>query len=215
MRSAPENERPRVLMLAAGSSRRFGADKRRRLLQGRETLLQKSLASYRQNGLQVVLCLSDRPEDDDLARELAAADVECLRCRRAAAGMGATLAEGVRYCAAEPGILVALADMPLIAPGTIGLLAGQLARDQIVYPVFRGRRGHPVLFGARFLPELCLLDGDRGASAVIAAHASHCREVAVDDPGVLLDADTPAALADIRRRLQLRSDAGVSGCREG
>lgn len=207
--------RPPVLVLAAGNSLRFGSDKRRSLLGDGETLLRRSLECYRQAGLQVVLCLSDRREDDDLAREFAATDVDCMRCARAAAGMGATLAEGALRCGGAPGVFVALADMPIVEPTTLQRLECALARDRIVYPVYRGERGHPVLFGADFLCELQRLDGDRGASLLLRRYAGRCREIAVDDPGVILDADTPEALAALVPLLQLRSSGGVSGCDDG
>ncbi|MNO06421.1 MobA-like NTP transferase domain protein [compost metagenome] len=56
-------------------------------------------------------------------------------------------------------------------------------------------RGHPVLFGRDFWPELLRLTGDEGARRVMRAHASAWVAVGVDDPGVLRDVDWAARLA--------------------
>jgi xanthine/CO dehydrogenase XdhC/CoxF family maturation factor len=55
-------------------------------------------------------------------------------------------------------------------------------------------RGHPVLFGRQFWPQLQPLNGDAGAKTVLSAQPQACMAVAVDDPGVLWDVDTPIAL---------------------
>ncbi|MCK7579437.1 MAG: NTP transferase domain-containing protein [Chromatiales bacterium] len=63
----------------------------------------------------------------------------------------------------------------------------------------RGQRGHPVGFSAEFAPALRALQGDRGARDLLARHADRLQCLEVDDPGVLLDVDTPADLAMITR----------------
>ncbi|HCK4783779.1 TPA: nucleotidyltransferase family protein, partial [Pseudomonas aeruginosa] len=48
--------------------------------------------------------------------------------------------------------------------------------------------------GRAFWDALAQLDGDQGARRVLLAHRPAWREVPCDDPGVLRDVDTPAAL---------------------
>jgi molybdenum cofactor cytidylyltransferase len=43
------------------------------------------------------------------------------------------------------------------------------------------------------------LSGDEGARRVVAANAARVLELAVDDPGVLADVDTPADLQRLER----------------
>jgi molybdenum cofactor cytidylyltransferase len=64
----------------------------------------------------------------------------------------------------------------------------------IVVPVFDGKRGHPVLFAARYFTRLCALSGDTGARGILNAHPERVSAVPVDDPGTLLDVDTPEDL---------------------
>lgn len=108
-------------------------------------------------------------------------------------GMGHSIAHGVaritERCAPAP-LVVALGDMPAVQPDTIRALIDRAGNDpnSIVAPGYRGRRGHPVVFGAAHWPALTELAGDRGAFALLERHRP--RIIEVDDPGVLQDIDT-------------------------
>jgi molybdenum cofactor cytidylyltransferase len=74
---------------------------------------------------------------------------------------------------------------------------------QIVLPVFEGRRGHPVLFGADVLEEIRTLPSSQGANVVVRRDPKRIVEVAVNDAGILVDIDTPEDF----RRLQEEQNA--------
>jgi molybdenum cofactor cytidylyltransferase len=113
-------------------------------------------------------------------------------------GMGSSLRLAARELRPETeAVVVGLADMPEVASATIAaLIAAWRPRGSrgIVAPVFEGRRGHPVVFGADHFPALRTLAGDRGARAILRERAGDLSLFAVDDPGVLVDVDTPADL---------------------
>ncbi|MBM7061478.1 nucleotidyltransferase family protein [Pseudomonas sp. UL073] len=183
-----------ALLLAAGSASRFGSDKRRARLTDGCTLLAASLTSARRVFAEVYVLL--RPEDDALALGLPA-DCPLLRCPDAALGLGHSLAAGVQALAAQPAeaIAVLLGDMPWLAEASLRQLCAAAHPERIVFPLYQGQRGHPVLFGRAFWPALQQLRGDQGARALLQAHSEACHGVALDDPGVLRDVDTPADLA--------------------
>lgn len=111
-----------------------------------------------------------------------------------ARGMGATLAAGARAVPPDwTGLLICLADMPWVEAATLAALAAALTGpESAAVPVHAGRRGNPAAFGRAWLPRLAALDGDTGARALLA----DARVVEVPaGPGILRDADTPAALA--------------------
>lgn len=87
---------------------------------------------------------------------------------------------------------VMLGDMPLLQPATLEALQAQSFqnRDSIVHPAFKGQQGHPVIFPARFFPDLLDLKGDQGAKALLSTYAADVIEVAVDSPEILMDCDT-------------------------
>jgi molybdenum cofactor cytidylyltransferase len=107
--------------------------------------------------------------------------------------MGASLAWGVRAAPLAAGWLIALADMPWIAPATIARVVEALrAGAPIAAPGWRGDRGHPVGLASGFYGELAALSGDEGAKAILARH--QVTLIAAEDPGVVRDIDTPADL---------------------
>jgi len=112
-------------------------------------------------------------------------------CPEASAGMGHSLACGVRARSDAAGWVIALADMPAVSPATIAAVRDAIARGHdAAAPMHRGQRGHPVGFGRACREALLALTGDAGARHILAAHEPLLIEV--DDPGCLLDIDRPA-----------------------
>ena len=68
-------------------------------------------------------------------------------------------------------------------------------------PVRGGRKGHPVFFQSRLIPEFLDIAPESDAREVFRRHAAETRYVDVDDPGIHDDIDDPAALAAFRGRL--------------
>jgi molybdenum cofactor cytidylyltransferase len=183
-----------ILLLAAGISRRFNGDKRRARITVDQSLLEYTLASLSDSGLPIRVCLRDEVSDAGWVGVLPGA-ATLLFCQRSREGMGVTLAQGIAACDDWSATLVALADMPFVRPQTVLHLARHVNENRIVAPRYDGRRGHPVAFGRRYYPGLRALQGDRGAQQLLREHAEAVSWIDVDDPGVLVDVDTPEDLA--------------------
>lgn len=137
---------------------------------------------------------------DTLKRLLTEAGCEVIVSADAERGMGAALAAAVRASIDAPGWLVALADMPAIAPATIlevaeALIAPGAGADAIIAPRHAGTRGHPVAFGTAHGPALAALDGDEGARSLLLG--TTVRYIDTPDAGVIHDIDTPHDLAGL------------------
>ena len=176
-----------VLLLAAGSSRRFGADKRYARLAGGETVLDSCIATIRQAGLPLLVCLP--PGDTRTAEVMHRLKVDSYHCANSARGMGATLAEGIGQVTRWQGVLVGLADMPFIRASTYSAVAESLESGGICVPRYRGEQGHPVGFGRLFFPALAGLTGDQGARRLLRQHSNRITWVEVDDEGIRRDID--------------------------
>ncbi|AXA93939.1 NTP transferase domain-containing protein [Massilia sp. YMA4] len=183
------------ILLAAGRGRRFDPQgQRNKLLQplpGGDVVAAAS-ARHLLAALPRVIAVV-RADDDATAALLAAAGCEVTRCLDADSGMAASLVHGLRRAESAAGWVVALADMPHVRPATIAALRqAVLEGAPIAVPVHQDKRGNPVAFGRRHLPELLALSGDRGARGIVSNNPVN--EVCVDDPGILLDIDTPTDL---------------------
>lgn len=187
-----------ALILAAGFSRRFGeADKRVADLNGRVLAdVTVSLYSSLFDACRVVL----RPDDDALAARLARFPTEIVTAADAHKGMGHTLAAGIEEVGWQ-WTFVALLDMPFVKADTLRTLI-EVARAEhtatIIMPRYKARPeepAHPVGFNAQLLEELARTSGDQGARHVVRAHQADTRIVALDDPGLVRDIDTPADLS--------------------
>lgn len=183
------------ILLAAGSGSRFGSDK---LLHPLADGTPMGLAAARRlrPACDRVLAVV-RPDSVELAAQLAAAGFELVVSAASLQGMGHSLAAGVRAAPDAGGWLIALADMPFIAPASYGRVAAGL-RDggSIVMPEYQGRRGHPVGFARQWGGQLARLTGDEGARRIVAGFPDAVVRCDVDDPGIVRDVDQAADLAD-------------------
>jgi molybdenum cofactor cytidylyltransferase len=177
--------RPVLVVLAAGRGSRFVGSGHHKLEQtiGGTTVLGHALRAA------VATHVVTTPALAPLAHEqVASRDVLVLDDRHPV-GMGHSIAAGVAARPHASGWLIVPGDMPLVQPATLLAVAAALAQHHAVaYAQYRGRRGHPVAFGAELFSELIALDGDDGARRLVARYPGHAVEV--DDAGVLIDIDT-------------------------
>jgi molybdenum cofactor cytidylyltransferase len=99
-----------------------------------------------------------------------------------------------RAASREPdAVLMALIDHPLVRASTIETLVTTFQRTHapVVRPTFKGRHGHPVLFGREMFDSLRMAPPEQGAKTVVRGLGSRVEDVEVDDPGVVVDVDTP------------------------
>lgn len=103
-------------------------------------------------------------------------------------GMGDSIAAAVRKTSQADGWLILPADLPLIQSGSLRAVAAALTGHDVVVPVYRGQRGHPVGFSVGCRQALLGLKGDKGAAPVARAYAAV--ELVVGDIGCVTDIDT-------------------------
>ena len=207
------------LLLASGFGRRFDADGRRNKLLARlpdgQTLVAASARALCSVLEHVAVVVPSR--GTLLEAALCDLPVRVIRNTRAKEGIGASIAVGIAALRTEfpkaRGWLVALGDMPFIAPRTIRAVAEALSRAdpgerRIVAPVYGGRRGHPVGFVSAFGDDLAALQGDVGASALLKTQP--IETVDCDDPGILRDIDTQDDLSRVGLATMPTREAGLS-----
>jgi len=118
-------------------------------------------------------------------------------------GQLSSIQAGVRSLpAGTDGMLLCLIDHPLISGELVGALVERFYESgkPVVLPVYKGRRGHPVIFAARLYEELLGAPLETGARAVVWAHREDVSEMETDEEGCVLNLNDPDALTKIRER---------------
>jgi molybdenum cofactor cytidylyltransferase len=195
---------PRIaaIVLAAGRSRRMGTgNKLLALTDGLPMIVRVAEAALASRTAPVIVVTGH--DSGAVRAALAGRAVNFAHNPDFAAGLSTSLKAGL---AALPddidGTLVCLGDMPLVTAAELDrLVAAHEATDgeAIVVPTRNGRRGNPVLWSRRFFSRMHMLAGDLGARHLITDYADHVVEVGMDDDGVLIDIDTPEALARVAK----------------
>ncbi len=184
-----------AILLAAGESKRMGRPKQLLAWQGK-TLLEHILESLLSSDVdEIILVLGH--EADRIRSSLPALPITITINPDYRQGMASSLRRGLAAMdPASEAFLLCLADQPGIGPEIMNTVIRtfRLAdpRRGIVRPVYRGRRGHPVLIGAQYLKEaLQLLQGDVGARQILLNHPEDILDVEMEGDVILKDIDTP------------------------
>jgi molybdenum cofactor cytidylyltransferase len=178
-----------AILLAAGKSRRMGRCKQLLPL-GDTTVIGRCLDTLKCGGVNDIVVVVS-PDASEVVR---AAEQHAVMIAVNHEGNG-DMASSIRcgreaLAACYKGVLIALCDYPLVSPATVGLLAhmNTLFPDSIVTPLHSGRRGHPLLIARSILNEL---EPGFTLRDLLDREPARVYELPVDDPGVLLDMDTP------------------------
>lgn len=181
-----------AILLAAGTSQRFGSDdKLLAHLAGEPLALHAArriveLAPRR----RIAVC---RDDDGKLARLLAAHGFEIVANPHTEHGLSRSLACGIAEAARGPDVaaMVCLADMPFVGTGHLRKLIARF--DPVEAPVVASTNGDatmpPALFARALFETLRSGEGDHGGKALLAGAA-----LVPAPAGELVDIDRPSDL---------------------
>ena len=184
-----------AIVLAAGRSTRMGVENKLLVEIAGTAMVRRVVEAVLASRARPVLVVTGH-QAADVAAAVAGLAVMLVANPDYATGLSSSLKAGVKALP-QPcdGVLVVLGDMPQIGAEHLDRLVAAFAPDTIVVPVHAGQRGNPVLWPAKYFPELLQLEGDAGAKRLIAAHEEHVCEVDLETDAIFVDVDTPAELA--------------------
>ena len=181
-----------AVVLAAGAARRFGGDKLSALLDG-EPVLHHAIRAARAAPVARVIVVAKAGTDS--GEWPGAPEVE--RMTIASEALSTSLQAGLAAAGDMAGAFVFLGDMPRVPHDMAGKLAAALGGNYAAVPVCKGQAGHPVLLSARSFADVATITGDKGAGQLLRGRTDVAR-IDCDDPGVLLDIDTPQDIDRLR-----------------
>jgi molybdenum cofactor cytidylyltransferase len=173
-----------AIVLAAGASRRFGAQKLLAELHGKP-VIRWTVEHMVDSGVDDVIVVLGR-DRDKVKDALDGLAVRFVVNENFSAGLSASLRSGVQALTADTNAaVIALGDQPTIECSVVDTLIEHYRSNgkPIVAPAYHGMRGNPVLFEASLFSELESVRGDFGAREVIARDPLRVATVCIDcDP---------------------------------
>ena len=185
-----------AIVLAAGSSTRFGRTKQLEKFEGAPLAANAMRKAESVCGVRSVLVTGkDWKEVASACEPLAGFFVINNDYEQ---GLASSIACGVRAVAeSADAILLMLADLPLVSAEHLGNLvdAWKNSPHSIIASAFEDTLGPPIVFPKADFDELLKLEGDRGARPVIEANRN--RVLALPCEEAAFDIDRPEDLAGI------------------
>ena len=186
-----------IIILAAGQSKRMGSINKLLMRIEDRPMIQRVVDVAIEAGSGDI-CVVTGFECDRIESLMSGYGVSFVHNESFRAGMGTTIAEGVKAISDQgfDGAMILLGDLPYLRADTVTAVAESFVEYEgrkIVMAAYKGNPGHPVVFPKAFFCELTLLSDDRGAREVYARHQSRVVRIEVEDPGATRDLDTPRA----------------------
>jgi len=189
-----------AIILAAGESRRMGANKMLFPL-GETTVIGHVVDQFQKSRAGRIIVVAGH-EAERTARALADRKIVVAENPVFTEGMLSSVRRGLEAIPVEcQGIMVGLGDQPSVSAEVIDRLIGAFEEQGkgIVVPAYNGKRGHPLLFSERYRAEILTQYDEVGLSGLLQAHADDVFELTVDTPSILNDMDYPE---DYRREIE-------------
>ena len=181
------------LILSAGYSTRMrGADKLLEKIDGVSQICRIAKAAAENGVTYMTLPSADHPRE----RALSAISIQKIFLNKRNTGMGASIAEGVKYIKENEsnvtGIIIIPADMPLIDSDTIKkfFIAHSKSPESIIQAVDDNGSGHPVLFPLYYFKDLAMLKKETGGRKII-KKSKNTKILKFAGSIATLDLDTP------------------------
>jgi len=171
------------LVLAAGLSTRSGSYKME-LMFGEFSLLQQCIKSiYVECSRIIVVCGYNSGKVQELVQDFK--KVKLVRNDNYEKGMFSSLKTGLMHVSSDK-LLITPGDYPLFRQSTVHELA--LTRGSIVIPVYKSKKGHPIIISKTLYPEILMSPDSYNLRDILKNHT--LVPVQTDDVGVVSDVDT-------------------------
>lgn len=179
-----------AIIIAAGYSSRMNYFKP--LLKfGEETAIERLINMYRKSGVENVYVVTGH-RSKDIMETIRDHDVRIVFNENYDMGMLSSIKEGVASLEEDiDGFFMQPVDIPLIKYQTIKRLIWEYQEldKGIIYPVFKGKRGHPPLIDCKYKSKIIEMRSDGGLKKILSAFERDSASVPVFDKTILMDMD--------------------------
>ena len=191
-----------IIILAAGSSSRFGNTKQLLHFKGK-TLLKHTIEEAAEAGAQPVVVVTGA-NADEISREIKNEKVEIVFNKNWEQGMASGIVIGLKKAITSnkelESVIITVCDQPFVSSS----LFQQLFQKQnesvkhIVASAYADTIGTPALFTIKYFDALMGLTGDQGAKGLLKKHSKDL--ATVDFPDGYIDIDTQEDYENLLKR---------------
>ena len=184
-----------VVLLASGSSTRFGENKLLADFDGRPMVCCAMGAAMAAEPARAAVVTGY----DSIAQLAKMHGYEVIVNDAPQKGQAHSIVLGVRAMADMDAVLLVVCDQPLLSCVSVKKLIVQFCGSDkgMACLCDETHRGNPAVFSSAHYNELLALAGDCGAKAILRQHEEDLLVVACVNPNELADVDTPQMLADM------------------
>jgi 4-nitrophenyl phosphatase len=191
-----------AVILAAGSSTRFGSPKQLLEWEGRPLIITAVDIAWAAGLNPIIVVLGASVER--IEPVLASRPVQILRNYHWAEGISSSIRTGVSALLASVDAVIFIpSDQPLLTSAFLQdiVKAYEQTDKAIVIPhAPDGQRGGPVLFDRKLFPELSHLSGDEGGRKLFFKYPDRIAKLPAPNAFMLMDIDTPEAYSALQAR---------------
>jgi len=191
------------IILAGGSSTRFGRPKQLLILKGKYLLEYVLTAALESELNHVVLVLGH--DHQNILQALGACTIherlQVVINHRYLEGQSRSLQAGLlKIRQTFPSVMFLLGDQPLLDSNTIDHMLDRFrySGKDICVPVCKGKRGNPTIFNRVLYDQLLAIEGDIGARNIIRANPERVLYIEMNDPLCFFDIDSPKDLTNLQ-----------------
>jgi molybdenum cofactor cytidylyltransferase len=180
-----------AIILAAGESRRMGVPKMLLPFDG-STMIEKVISNVTASKVDKIMVVVGSGKEA-LIEKIGKSGVKYCYNDNYKDGMLSSVKCGFASMPSDfKAVLVFQGDQPLIPPDAINsVIDAYLSSGKgLVIPVYKDRRGHPLLIDAKYRHEIEKITPDEGLHSLQQKFADFVQEVNTDEPGILRDFDT-------------------------
>ncbi|WZL73845.1 molybdenum cofactor cytidylyltransferase [Clostridiaceae bacterium 35-E11] len=180
-----------AVILAAGMSQRMGRQKLF-LPFKRHTIIEEVIDHIKASKVDCILLIYGN-QDDRWEKIAIEKEIACKRNSEYQKGQSTSVKKGIEMMPdGMDGIMFILGDQPLIDSKVINKIIDTFyeRKASIVVPLYKGVRGNPVLFHAKWRETLFNVKGDKGARDIILQNKDEVSYIRFNDSMYNIDVDT-------------------------
>jgi molybdenum cofactor cytidylyltransferase len=186
-----------IIVLAAGLSRRMGAENKLLLSFQGQTILETTVSNILEAEIgEVIVVVGHEAEYVKKVLNNRFSDLKIVENPDFELGMTTSIKAGIRAAQENTeGYMICLSDMLLIEPNEYQFLANQFLdfykqnKKVIVQPIFEEKRGNPVIFSRFYQKDILETTDTEGCRSVVQKYKNHVKLIEMTTNHILQDVD--------------------------